>query len=152
LDFVACYEGVNIREAALMVNEWFVIAGEPPPRSLQEAPGSLQTTESLQADFKVEAQSNPPLAFELKTLNPKHRYLRDRGLKRETIETFGLGYCSRGLFKGRIAIPIHNEKGELVAYAGRLPTLPSQTGPREPPMSEPKYRLPKGAGGKRVVA
>lgn len=35
---------------------------------------------------------------------------------------------------GRIAIPIHNEKGELVAYAGRWPG--------EPPEEEGKYKLP----------
>ncbi len=34
------------------------------------------------------------------------------------IKHFGLGSASRGLMKGRIAIPIHNENGELVAYAG----------------------------------
>lgn len=36
--------------------------------------------------------------------------------------------------KGRIAIPIHNERGELVAYAGRWPG--------KPPEGEPKYKLP----------
>ena len=34
---------------------------------------------------------------------------------------------------GRVVIPIHNERGELVAYAGR-----SIDG------SEPKYKLPAG--------
>ena len=36
----------------------------------------------------------------------------------------------------RIAIPIHNENGELVAYAGRWPG--------DPPEEEPKYKLPAG--------
>ena len=38
---------------------------------------------------------------------------------------------------GRIAIPIHNEKGELVAYAGRWPG-------NKPPKGEEKYKLPPG--------
>jgi DNA primase len=37
---------------------------------------------------------------------------------------------------GRIAIPIHNEQGELVAYAGRWPG--------DPPDGEGKYKLPAG--------
>ena len=37
--------------------------------------------------------------------------------------------------KDRIAIPIHNENGELVAYTGRYPGTP--------PEGEPKYKLPR---------
>ncbi len=40
--------------------------------------------------------------------------------------------------KDRIAIPIHNEHGELVAYAGRW------IGEGEPPEGEPRYKLPMG--------
>ena len=47
-----------------------------------------------------------------------------------------MGYCAKGLIKGRIAIPIHNAQGELVAYAGRFPG--------EPPNGEGKYKLPAG--------
>lgn len=39
--------------------------------------------------------------------------------------------------KGRIAIPIHNERGELVAYAGRWAA-------KEIPNETPKYLLPEG--------
>lgn len=38
------------------------------------------------------------------------------------------------MLKGRIAIPIHNEKGELIAYAGRYPG--------DPPEEESKYIFP----------
>jgi DNA primase len=37
---------------------------------------------------------------------------------------------------GRIALPIHNGAGQLVAYAGRWPG--------EPPDDTPKYKLPTG--------
>jgi DNA primase len=40
------------------------------------------------------------------------------------------------LAAARIAIPIHNAKGEVVAYAGRWPG--------NPPDGTPKYRLPTG--------
>ena len=62
-----------------------------------------------------------------------------------------MGYCSRGLLKGRIAIPIHDEKGSLVAYAGRWATSPSAGRPEEAPVNEPKYKLPKGFHKSLVV-
>jgi len=79
---------------------------------------------------------NAPLDFELKDLDAKHPYLFSRGFTAETIERFGLGYCHRGLLRGRIAIPIHNVDGKLVGYAGRV-VDDSQTSEENP-----KYRLP----------
>lgn len=88
---------------------------------------------TLKEKVKIE-EINTPLNFELKTLDLKHPYLEKRNLKKETIKEFGLGYCNRGLLKGRVAIPIHNERGELVAYAGRYPG--------DPPEEESKYIFP----------
>lgn len=79
---------------------------------------------------------NAPLDFELKGLDPNHPYLHERGLTPETIRTFGLGYCGRGLMAGRIAIPLHNHEGNLVGYAGRV-VDDGQIGEENP-----KYRLP----------
>jgi DNA primase len=50
---------------------------------------------------------------------------------------FGAGYCAKGMMAGRIAIPIHNVNGEVVAYAGRLTN-------GEPSDENPKYKLPPG--------
>jgi len=47
-----------------------------------------------------------------------------------------VGYCGKGMMAGRIAIPIHNEEGNVVAYVGRWPG--------EPPGDTPKYKLPPG--------
>jgi DNA primase len=63
---------------------------------------------------------NAPLDFMLKNLDPDHPYLRERGFTRETIDHFELGYASRGLMQGRIAIPLRNAKGQLIGYAGRV--------------------------------
>lgn len=63
---------------------------------------------------------NPVLDFELKRLDPSHPYFHDRGIDPATIEYFGLGFCDRGMLKGRIAIPLHDADGKLVGYAGRL--------------------------------
>ena len=63
---------------------------------------------------------NVPLDFELKGLNREHPYLTNRGFTATTIEHFCLGYCSRGMLKNRIAIPLRDQKGALVGYAGRV--------------------------------
>lgn len=63
---------------------------------------------------------NEPLNFELKGLDARHPYLLNRGFTPETIERFGLGFCSRGMLKDRIAIPLHDHEGKLVGYAGRV--------------------------------
>jgi DNA primase len=63
---------------------------------------------------------NPPLGFELKDLDAEHLYLLSRGFTPETIAHFGLGFCSRGLLKDRVAIPLHDVAGALVGYAGRV--------------------------------
>jgi DNA primase len=63
---------------------------------------------------------NPPLGFELKDLDAEHPYLLSRGFTPETIKHFGLGFCSRGLLKDRVAIPLHDVAGALVGYAGRV--------------------------------
>ena len=68
----------------------------------------------------VATTSNLPLDFELKGLDAEHPYLHSRGFTPETIQHFGLGFCGRGYLKGRVAIPLHNEGGELVGYAGRV--------------------------------
>ena len=50
---------------------------------------------------------------------------------------FGIGFCSKGMMADHIAIPIHNVKGEVVAYAGRWPGEP-------PDANTHKYKLPPG--------
>jgi DNA primase len=135
LDFVAHKEGVDVRQAALMIQGWFGVGDDKPVDTIPnvaETKTVFSETPGQGVDEKVPA--NPPLTFELKNLDTKHPYLRERGLSKEAVEHFGLGYCSRGLMKGRIAIPIHNERGELVAYAGRWPG--------EPPEDIENYLLP----------
>lgn len=63
---------------------------------------------------------NEPLTFTLKGLKPIHPFLlKEKKLTKETINHFGLGFCSKGLLAGWVAIPVHNEKNKIVAYVGR---------------------------------
>ena len=133
LDFVSSMKGVDIRQAGLLIQKWFgIISGED--RKLTKEKEEIERPKRKEKEAEPEEAANPPLTFELKTLDSKHAYLKERGLKKETIKEFGLGYCKRGLMERRVVIPIHNEKGELIAYAGRYPG--------DPPEGELEYELP----------
>lgn len=137
VDFVSGKEGVSVREAGLLIQDWFevklngkgVVAGDRRNGSGVELPCTHVRT--LQP-----ATSNEPMRWTLSGLDSKHPYLATRGLTPETVAAFGIGYCRHGWLAGRIAIPIHNAVGELIAYAGRWVGQPSE--------SEPRYQLPKG--------
>ncbi len=133
LDFVSLMEGVDIRQAGLLIQKWFgIVSGED--RKLAKEKEEIERPKKKEKKAEPEEAANPPLTFELKTLDSKHAYLKERGLKEETIKEFGLGYCKRGLMEGRVVIPIHSERGKLIAYAGRYPG--------DPPEGELKYKLP----------
>jgi DNA primase len=101
-----------------------------PPKS-----DSVPVTESLAIPNEKKASPIIPeketkgLTFVLKT-DPKHEYLKQRGLTAETIAYFHLGYAVKGLMRGRIAIPIHDEAGNLIGYCGRTVDPVTDTNPR----------------------
>jgi DNA primase len=80
------------------------------------------------------AGCNEPLGFELQ-LELGSPFLSARGIDAATQEIFGLGVAKRGMMKDRVVIPIHNSKGELVAYCGRYAGDPV-------PEGEPRYKMP----------
>jgi DNA primase len=147
LDFVAKKEGVSIHEAAIKACEWFGIPfndikrenqqRETEDKSPPQAEASV-TPASKPATVREDSTPNPPLKFKLENLNRSHPYFVERGISEETVIDFGLGYFAgtKGLMVGHIVIPIHNAKGEVVAYAGRWPG--------EPPKDTAKYKLPPG--------
>ena len=129
LEFVQRKEGgLTIRQAAQLVAE---LSGLETGRGEKKAAPKPEAKEPP----AEEPKENKPLTISLQ-LDQEHGYLTGRGLVPETVATFGIGYSKRGMMRGRIAIPIHNEAGELVAYAGRW------AGEGEPPEKEGKYKLP----------
>jgi DNA primase len=142
LDFVSRMEDCSIREAALRISEWFRLSGgqspeqERKPSQKEAHRTSKRQTNSGISEILDENAPNKPLGFELQHLDQEHPYFAERGLTHDTVLAFGLGYCGKGSMAGRIVIPIHNVKGELVAYAGRWPG--------EPADDAPKYKLPTG--------
>jgi len=141
LDLVAVKEGIGIRQAALHLQEAFLGSSDPQP---SPAPGPAPVPTSAQESEPGTEPTpsnhpphNPPLDVILNVKADHPHLLKERGLDLATIEHFGIGYCSRGIMRGAIAIPVHNEKGQLVAYAGRRlkPSDIDQFG---------KYKFPKG--------
>lgn len=142
LDLVMKIEKCSIREAGEKLADWFGLSFE---RSKQ--PGNLKPPKAVSRPAAPTASPplgqtadlapNPPLERPLKDLNPDHLYLVTRGLTIPTIKTFEMGFCTRGLMRGRIAIPINDHNGHLVAYGGRAveEDLAAKAG---------KYRLPEG--------
>lgn len=146
LDFVAKKEDITVHAAALKLCEWFnpPTTDKPPeeenepPRAgapAQRTPATAPTA-SKEKSTPEDGTPNVPLKFRLEQLDGKHPYLTERGLTPETIVDFGLGHCAKGMMAGRIAIPIHNAEGKVVAYAGRWPGEPAE--------GTPKYKLPPG--------
>lgn len=156
VDFIARKEGVSPYAAALLAIEWFNVPPEQafvsrdgpstpvkrPEKPLSPAPKpegqeavEVQSAPPMAGNLET-GRSNPPLRFRLDKLQREHPYLTQRGLNLETLVDFGVGFCEKGMMAGRIAIPIHDPEGQVVAYAGR------HVG--EPPEGVPKYKLPPG--------
>jgi DNA primase len=144
LDFIAEMEKSTIHAAALKAIEWFEIDTEAvagngrasSPEDDDEHDESRQAAPKSRQEPEEPATPNKPLKFRLDKLQREHPYLTERGLTTETLVDFGAGYCTKGMMVDRIAIPIHNEQGEVVAYAGRFAGVP--------PEGTPKYKLPQG--------
>ncbi len=81
----------------------------PEPKAVEKA-----------AEAELPRIINAPLDFDLKGLDSKHPYLLSRDFTQETIDHFGLGFCSRGYHKDRVAIPLHDHDSKLIGYAGRV--------------------------------
>ena len=146
LDFVSRRENCTIRQAAILISEWFGLSAEKPAERSSKSHSSPDRDESAtkkqsrhgRRDFRRHSDDgrNAPLGFELSSLDTEHPYLKQRNLRADTIQMFGIGFCSTGSMAGRIVIPIHNVDGDIVAYAGRWPG--------DPPDETPRYKLPTG--------
>ena len=161
LEFVMQMDNVDVRPAALKVAKLCGVGGEAPlPHSKgkasakaksatarktsikpAEAAPALAPDETITADAPPPAGPNPALSFILKLDHPLEliTWLADRGIDATITDTFGLGQVSTRSksIGGRLAIPIHDRNGALVAYCGRYigDTIPDDV---------PKYILPKG--------
>lgn len=122
LDFVAAMDRCSLREAALKL-----ACGMAEPTSLTTVPACPK-------QLVTKKKKSSPLGFTLRGVDTAHPYLAARGIETATAVQFGAGfYRGSGIFVGRLVIPIHNERGELVAYCGRAIDG-----------GQPRYRFPSG--------
>jgi DNA primase len=105
-------------------------------RTPEQPAASPARSEKAKPKNDLPVSVNAPLDFELKGLNREHPYLPGRGFIPDTIEHFGLGFCSRGMLKNRMAIPLHDQAGRLIGYAGRVVDDSTIT------EDNPRYRFP----------
>ena len=134
LDLVAAMERCSLHQAALWRTEWS--GADHRTRRLEPAIGNDRRPERIR-----KKESSAPLRFTLRPIDTGHAYLKERGIEMETAAHFGVGhYAGPGLLHGRVVIPIHNEHGQLLAYAGRVIDG-----------AGPKYKLPAGFGKSRLL-
>jgi 5S rRNA maturation endonuclease (ribonuclease M5) len=134
IDLVAIMERCSLRQAGIRLQDWFGGSVPTTSRSTPLRPVAVAVESSA-------AQPNRPLGFALQGIDTRHRYLTQRGISPATARWFGVGmYHGAGFLAGRCVIPIRDEEGRLVAYAGRAVNG-----------EEPKYRFPAGFRKSQVL-
>lgn len=134
---VMAIENCGFREALVKLHD---LAGFVSPSTrTPAAPAAVAAATSASVGAVLaepEPVANEPFGKALRGLRFSDvPFLEQRGLSPDRARYWGVGYCSRGLMKGRIVIPIRNRAGELVAYIGR--SLKNDD-------PEGKWRFPKG--------
>ena len=101
IQLVANAKGLTVKEAAEAIAQHFGLTQKPtvPDRSPQP--------QQEKGGFK-------PLDY----LQPDHETVHALGLSQETAAAFGLGYAAKGILRGRVAVPIRDGAGVLLAYCG----------------------------------
>jgi DNA primase len=134
LDFVSIMANCSIRDAALTLRDAFLVSSNPSPLTTEKKDEAKKDFPPATHSENAGDEFNKPLTFTLKEIDHSHPYLRQRGITEETARFFGVGYfAGRGSMSGRVVVPIANDRGELIAYAGRSIDA-----------TEPKYKLPAG--------
>ncbi len=144
LDFVAKAErGIPLRDAAQKLME--ICRIEPAVASNAATPSGAKATAEKDKRTASQVQPEPvkseparsgpdrpdgpnkPLTFSLK-LDAEHDAVKMFRVSPETIRRLGIGYCARGLMKGRVCVPLHDDVSRLVGYAGFWPEEPEPEG------------------------
>jgi hypothetical protein len=87
---------------------------------MKQAKRTIASAESVECSKR--RNRNKLLGFTLKHIDVDHPILDRLGIRRKTLEHFGVGYFTgKGIMHDKVVIPFHNAEGLLVAYAGYLP-------------------------------
>ena len=119
--------------------------------------GHREAAEALQAQFlngagKAPANASAPVSateppLKVATFDPRnyvaslvpdHPALKELPCSAQSIRDFDGGYCLKGVHRGRLALPFHDEKGEIVGFLGLA------LGPEQPEVQYPKgFEVPR---------
>ena len=134
LDLVAALEQCSVREAALRLStRW-------DSREVRDG-GALPAASMQRRKLVREKEKLAALNFSLHPIDSGCAYVKERGIERAVAGCFGVGqYAGPGTMRGRVVIPLQDEEGRLVAYAGR-----SIDG------TDPKYRFPAGFPKSKIL-
>lgn len=101
----------DFREAALEMQSRYLDDENASPQqaSVQRPKNSSET----------ELAANNPIEIKLQVKRDIPYLLNEKKLPLSLLEEFGIGFCSKGMFSGRVVVPLHNRKGNLIGYAGR---------------------------------
>lgn len=121
LEFAALMEGVDPADGSALRKVAVKLQAKFFPEGVSSKSGEKPTDkEPVATPLDLKLAVNVPLDFELKGLEGNHPFLTSRGYSSQTVAYFGIGFCSRGLLAGRLAIPLHDDEGKLIGYAGRV--------------------------------
>jgi DNA primase len=118
IGLVQAIEKCTFREALVILHRDFI--GGVLDTPTQEASCTSQNPEPPpRRGAPSRDAENVPFGRELKGLRFEVPLMQGKGITAATCKKFGVGYCTSGLMKGRVAFPIRNVKGEILSYAGR---------------------------------
>ena len=128
LEFVMKMDDIDLRPAAIRVAEICGIAPAPGDtarriKTAKPAQKPSETATEKPREAEGGGAANPPLTFKLKLTKPPAllEWLKSRGIDEETVDRWALGQASAKskTIANRLAIPIHDEKGQLVRHPRR---------------------------------
>lgn len=103
IKLVACCRRIGTKEAASEIAAHFTGNSSPQPTG-----ASRTVPQNEKAGFN-------PLTY----LEATHEAVQALGVSSDTCGAFGAGYAPKGILRGRMALPIHDKGGLLLAYCGR---------------------------------
>lgn len=102
---------LRVKEAAEWLGGKVQVPNSTVPRN-STVPGTVPESERGKDQGERTLQ---PLSY----LQTVHEGIQALGVSKETLEHFQSGYAPKGILRGRLAIPLRNSTGTLVAYVGR---------------------------------
>lgn len=127
IDLVARMKGCSTREAAVEMAKHFGTDGKGERLNSSTVHSSPSTTKVAAPQQELKPLEN---------LSVEHAAIDALGLTTDTATALGIGYCAKGLMRGRVVFPLRTAEGRLCGYAG-LATSADQA---------PLMLLPKNLG------